>query len=227
MTYHLKIWQKELNLRESCIYIFFLIILFLLVEFHLFLKLKSFFLFNEANLYIQKIKQLDKNLITQRVILYQNTLRLLEISQKIDPLKPNYHFDYAKVLLEVFEDKAIFGIIGISKISSEDQILELIETQYKKAIFLNPSNAIYHLGLGYFYGLRDDLIATEQEFKKASLLDPNSIDNHLYITKYFLNKVDPERALFYLNKTENICKAISYSFDTCKELETIKEKIVQ
>lgn len=227
MVYHLKIWHKELNLRKSRIYIFFLIILFLIVESYLILKIKGYLLFNEADLYIQKLKSLDKNLISQRVIFYQDILNLLEKAKDLDPLNSSYHFEYAKILLEILEDKTIFGIIEFPKIDSKTQIIKFIEAQYKKAIFLKPSDPIYHLSLGYLYGLKDDLLAAEEEFKKASLLDPNNINNHLYITKYFLNKANFEKAFFYLNKTENLCKAIAYSFDSCRELEILKNRISQ
>jgi len=225
MVYHLKIWQKTINAYKQKILILISLSLFFSFQGYLFLRLKAEHFYYQAKENISYIEKLDNSLITKKISLYRKVLDRLDKAIQLNPLDADYYFTSAKILLEIFSGKDIFDIIELKGIKNKDDFFKFLEFQINKAITLNPLNADYHLISGYISHLKGEMKDVQIKFRKAYLVDPHNINNIIYICQYFLNNNELENALYYREKVEKICSDISYSFDTCKELENLKVKL--
>jgi tetratricopeptide (TPR) repeat protein len=184
--------------------------------------LKAEHFYHLAKEELSYIEKLDNSLIIKKISLYRNTLDLLDKATGLNPLDADYYFIYAKTLLEIFSHQEIMDVMELKGIKSKDEFINFLEFQINKAITLNPLNADYHILSGYTAHLKGDIKDVQIRFRKAYLAEPRNINNIFYISRYFLNNNELESASYYIDKVEKLCSDISYSFDTCKELEDLK-----
>jgi tetratricopeptide (TPR) repeat protein len=72
----------------------------------------------------------------------------------------------------------------IGPLKNIDGMIVVADKSYSKAVTLNPTNADYHLKLGWLYSIAGDLDGMKKEFKKAWILDPTNINLRKYINEY-------------------------------------------
>jgi tetratricopeptide (TPR) repeat protein len=225
MVYHLKVWQKTIGPHKQKILFGISLFLFFSIQIYLFLQLKAEHFYHLAKEKLSYIEKLDNSLIIKKISLYHNTLDLLDKATGLNPLDADYYFIYAKTLLEIFSHQEIMDVMELKGIKNKDEFINFLEFQINKAITLNPLNASYYLLSGYASHLKGNIKDVQIKFRRAYLLDPHNISNIIYISRFFLNNNKLDDALYYREKVEKICSDISYSFDACKELENLKEKL--
>ena len=73
---------------------------------------------------------------------------------------------------------------GTDYFGGAERVLLKAEDYGKKATDLNPTNADYHLKLGWLYSIMGDLNRMKSEFRKAWTLDPTNDKLKSYIDSY-------------------------------------------
>jgi len=141
----------------------------------------------QAEVIFQKIK--DKKISEsgiKGVLIYKKALRQIDEAITLNSLKSSY-FNRKADLLSDFalrEDSKneLYGLGEFNK--GPEELLDLAEDLYKKAIALNPTKADYHLRLGWLYGSQGKEKPMKNEFEKALLLDPQNAKIQSYVEGY-------------------------------------------
>ncbi|MDD5432299.1 MAG: O-antigen ligase family protein [Candidatus Omnitrophica bacterium] len=133
---------------------------------------------------IINVKIPDKKI--DAIIEYRKLIKNISSAIALNPGNSLYLEKKADLLSELvtredFKDE----LKNFDEYNSKEKVLFLSEELYKKAIDLNPTNANFHMKLGWLYSELDYKDLSQKEFKKAILLDPmnkkikNYIDNVL------------------------------------------------
>lgn len=134
----------------------------------------------------KKFSQFD----VEAVLEYKKVLKEIDRTISLNPMNSLYYNRKADILAELslredLEDK----LSSIKEeFNSPEEVLSIAERYYKEAIDRNPTKADYHLRLGWLYGSKDETELMKDEFKKASLLDPQNTKLQTYIQTPILKK---------------------------------------
>ncbi|MCM8791830.1 MAG: hypothetical protein NC826_01565 [Candidatus Omnitrophica bacterium] len=225
MLYHLEIQSKSIHTSSKRIIIFSLFVLYLLIQGYLVSILRAEFYYRKAKDSLSHIEDLDSTLIVKRASFYSKSLMFFEKAIQFNSLNSRYYFEYTRTLLDVFRNNDLLNIVEFKRKQRGVDFLNYIYYQLNRAIALEPVNAEYHLLLGYFYSLSNNEENVEKAFRRAYLLEPHNINNIFYIIKYFVNKDLIDKAIYYFEKMEFLCKDLNYSCEACKNFKILKEKI--
>ncbi|MCM8783105.1 MAG: hypothetical protein NC909_01730 [Candidatus Omnitrophica bacterium] len=219
----MKTFEKVVDYHQRSIFVVLSIVIFLFIQSYLLLRWHAEIAVRKAKDYLSQLEGLDKNLFIKRASLYSKALKLYKRAILFNALDSRYYFEYSRRLLEIFTEKELREMLNIYL--DIPDILTHIQWYIFKAVTLEPLNSKYHLFLAYFYGLRSNKENVQEELRKAYILDSRNIENGIYIIRYFLNNNLPYKAIYYLDKVEYICKELNYSFDSCKEIRHLREKM--
>ncbi|MCF7908136.1 MAG: hypothetical protein K9L86_04615 [Candidatus Omnitrophica bacterium] len=185
--------EKVFDRKEK--YIFFIGSIFLLIYLTFYISSNY-----RANCIYENLSTFQKpDLNAASLSYYRKVLKSVFKAIKISPDKADYYAKKGDYLLEAKEE-------GLADELSIDKVQ--IESLYKKAIRLNPTNFDYHLRLGRFYTIEGDERAKSELIKATQLYskDPNT---YSYLFEYYLIKgleselikaaqTQPENPIIYL-----------------------------
>ena len=119
------------------------------------------------------------------IVGYKKAIKGLDTAIALNPLSSGYLCKKADLLADLANHKDLAsGLIILDEFGSRDKMLVSAGNFYQKAIDLNPSRADYHLRLGWLYTVLNRQPLAYEEFKKASILDPQNEEIKSYINKY-------------------------------------------
>ena len=97
---------------------------------------------------------------------------------------------------------------NLTKGKESPGFFELVRLNYIEAAVKNPTNAIYHQRLGSVYEKLSQDIQAEAELKKATLLDPQNVSIHLYLTQYYLSRNKQRESDYHLDRVVQLYKLV-------------------
>ncbi len=120
-----------------------------------------------------------------RVIEYMKGLKLIDRANDLDPFNANYPAGKAGLLSELATSEDLKqDVFNSGKFKDQAQLLSAAENSYKEAIQLNPTQAEYHLKLGWLYNVGARPEPARAEFRKAILLDPQNNNIRAYLKSF-------------------------------------------
>lgn len=140
----------------------------------------------QAEIIFQKVKQ-KKVLETdvEAIIEYNKMLKEIDKAIALNPLRGGYPSKKADILSEIaLREDLEYGLYSMVKFKDANEVLNLARRLYQRAIDLKPTDADFHLNLGWLYGLVGEIDLVHEEFKKALLLDPQNIVIQSYVQPY-------------------------------------------
>lgn len=207
---YLNSWQKNLSRKNSLTLISLFIFLFIFYEFILFSRLLGQRYFDLAMNSLGRAHSLGKEIIVEKSLSYQKTLKLLTNALRLNPYDVRPSFEYAEIISQIGDDAELSNSIDIKSLGIEQEgrtgFYELAKVKYAEAVLKEPTNAIYHQRLGSIYDKLQDAKNTEGELKKALLLDSQNVSIHLYLSQYFLSKDRQTDFLYHLYRAVELYK---------------------
>lgn len=213
--------SKKLTLTVKVILTIAVVLFFIFIEINLWSRFIADRFHNQALRYIKKIENIDSHLAVEKVLYYRRALNLLKKAQILNPGNSNYPFAYAEVIIKFNTNRDVGGLFELLEIREGEGGYWLAKTKYLQAVFLEPTNAIFHLRLGACYDSLKDPVQAEKEFQYAELLDPTNVGDRVYLTKYFLNNKKNEEARKNFIKAKKICSAIAFGANSCNEIREL------
>lgn len=206
---YLRSWRITLPPVITKILFIFFVFLFLFSGSILFSKVRAERTYNHALEYTKTVENINKELAVDRALGYKRALRLLEKAQTINPYDSRYPYRYADLLTAIITDKDIADLIELSHIKGQkDNLYQLAESNYGKAICLEPTEPLYHLNLGYLHMLMNDIPGAKEEFNMAESLDPYNLNNHIYLAKFSLSQNKEKEAFLHLCKANILVRGL-------------------
>jgi len=206
---YLNSWQIDLSKKKAFILIIILFFAFMYYGYLVFLRFFADKYYSEGVYYSEEARAVPIENLVEKSIFYQNALKLLSKSLRLNHHDARPYFEYGQIVAEIAGDGDLRDSLDIKRLGiqngGEKALYSLASSYYKEAIAREPTNAIYHQKLGHVYNkLSDSPEEAEKEFKKAILLDPQNISIHLYLSQYYLSKGKDTDFNFYLNKVVSL-----------------------
>lgn len=121
----------------------------------------------------------------EAIIEYNKMLKEIDKAIALNPLRGGYPSKKADILSEIaLREDLEYGLYSMVKFKDANEVLNLARRLYQRAIDLKPTDAGFHLNLGWLYGLVGEIDLVHEEFKKALLLDPQNIVIQSYVQPY-------------------------------------------
>jgi len=116
------------------------------------------------------------------ILEYKKVLKDIDKAIILNPMNSLYFDKKADILTEIALREDLKDVLSILDQFEEPASLKIqAEELYKKAINLNPTQAEYHLRLGWLYLILEKKDLAQNEFEKALLLDPENNEIKTYI----------------------------------------------
>lgn len=130
----------------------------------------------------KKISAIDP---VETTLEYRRVLKEIDKAITLNPLNSKYPNEKANLLTDfALKEDLKAGLLAIGDFKDANEVLLLAGKFYKQAIDLSPTEADYHLRLGWLYSILDAKELMQQEFKKALLLDPQNTKIRSYVKDY-------------------------------------------
>jgi len=204
-------WQRAISKTSSLILAGISISLFILYEAIIFSRFFAERKLSQARRYLQKSSYLGQDVMIEKSRFYLKVLKLLKKAIQLNPYDAKLNFEYAQVLTQIREDPTLTISIDITHLepsleSGEVGFYKLAKENCLRAIFKEPTNALYHQNLGMLWEKLQDTKKAEAELERAVLLDPQNITIHLYLSQYFLSQDKETDSLYHLYKAVRLYK---------------------
>lgn len=130
----------------------------------------------------------DRSIVSsgaEAVLEYKKTIKIIDSSISLNPRNSEFFSRKADLLSQAAtREDTKADLIYLNKFTMPEEALREAGLLYNKAICLNPANAGYHIKSGWLYGLLGDKELMSEEFKRATILDPQNRKIREYIEKY-------------------------------------------
>ncbi len=139
----------------------------------------------QAEMVFDRIKEAQTAESLQALQNYKRALKEIDTAIAWNPLDSSYLGKKGNLLSGLaLRDDLKNELPNYADFISQNNLLFLAGGSYRKAIDLNPTQADYHLKLGWIYSLLGDTKMMKEEFKKAMILDPQNNKIRSYINTF-------------------------------------------
>ncbi|MBU1125690.1 MAG: O-antigen ligase family protein, partial [Candidatus Omnitrophica bacterium] len=149
------------------------------------------FLWNRyhANQYFEKVANKEFNgSVVSNVVEYKRVLVQIDKAIAANPFKSEYYARKADLLSEPLVDREFLAnLLRVDARFGRHRLAQEAGINYKTAIALNPTQASYHLKLGWLYATIDRDSFAREEFQKALILDPQNNKIEEYCARFLNN----------------------------------------
>jgi len=124
---------------------------------------------------------------TEAVIGGKKAIREINKAILLNPINSAYFNKKADLLSDIAVNTELSAeLSGLREFAygNKAELLGYAQADYERAVGLNPAKSDYHLRLGWIYGELGKKILTQQEFKRALMLDTQNNKIKEYIAKY-------------------------------------------
>jgi len=225
----INIYKISLGKGRAVLVIFLALLSFVYYESILYQRLLAQLNFSKARIAFAKARYISQDLIVKKSLLYQDGLKLLKSSLRLDSADSRFNFEFAEIINEAKDDPELWGSLGINNLVSPEEAglgpWELARIRYGEAILKEPTNAIYHQRLGSLYDKIGQTRKAEEEFAQAVMLDPQNISLRLYLSQYFLSRGKQDDFFKHISRAIAIDKAANLT--TSWEMQNFLKRLGQ
>lgn len=181
---------------------------------------------------IGRARSLPVALSIEKVGLYREALRGLERAARYNRLNSKYYAAYASAISTMISSEDLMCFMDRIEVATVAPApagyYELAREKFLRAIDREPTDATYHLSLGWVYGMlsefdEDNFRSALEEFKKATELDSTNIGNRVYLSRYFLSRDEKGRSFRELSWAVHLANNIPMSDPVVAVRELISE----